>query len=215
MGIDETQRAQRERLLRILSAATFLIFFQAYMIAPLLPALALEFGVSAQAVGMAVPAYLIPYGASTLAYGLLSDRLGRRRLVLGSLLAFVALLALTATARSSTELIAWRFVAGVGAGTRDLRRDYRGAICSIQQVRRGSRHLRSPRSGMARQVGRRCADARGGTDAGACPARRESNLASRGGRRNAVRPGFARTSHRARPFGGGHAARRLPQVKRV
>lgn len=115
MGIDETQRAQRERLLRILSAATFLIFFQAYMIAPLLPALALEFGVSAQAVGMAVPAYLIPYGASTLAYGLLSDRLGRRRLVLGSLLAFVALLALTATARSSTELIAWRFVAGVGA----------------------------------------------------------------------------------------------------
>lgn len=115
MSVHEPQRSGRERLLRVLSAATFLIFFQAYMIAPLLPALSLEFGVSAQAVGLAVPAYLIPYGISTLAYGLLSDRLGRRRLVLVSLLAFVALLALTATARSSTELVAWRFLAGVGA----------------------------------------------------------------------------------------------------
>lgn len=116
MTADDLQSATaRERLLRLLSAATFLIFFQAYMIAPLLPALALEFGVSAQAVGLAIPAYLIPYGASTLAYGLLSDRLGRRRLVLASLLAFVALLALTATARSSTELIVWRLLAGVGA----------------------------------------------------------------------------------------------------
>lgn len=107
--------AQRERLLRVLAAATFLIFFQAYMIAPLLPALALEFGVSAQAVGLAVPAYLIPYGASTLAYGLLSDRLGRRRLVLASLVTFIVLLALTATSRSSTQLIVWRLLAGVGA----------------------------------------------------------------------------------------------------
>lgn len=115
MSVAETPHAAREHLLRVLSAGTFLIFFQAYMIAPLLPALALQFVVSAQTAGLTVPAYLLPYGVSTLGYGLLSDRFGRRRLVLASFLAFVALLALTATARSSTELILWRFLAGVGA----------------------------------------------------------------------------------------------------
>jgi len=112
---DTHPKEERERLLRVLSAATFLIFFQAYMIAPLLPALAREFGVSAQTVGLALPAYLIPYGASTLAYGLLADRIGRHRLVLASLVAFIVLLALTATARSSTELVIWRLASGVGA----------------------------------------------------------------------------------------------------
>lgn len=37
---------ERERLIRILSAATFLISFQAYMVAPLIPRLAREFGSS-------------------------------------------------------------------------------------------------------------------------------------------------------------------------
>ena len=35
----------RERLVRLLSAATFLIFFQAYMVAPLIPRLSAVFGV--------------------------------------------------------------------------------------------------------------------------------------------------------------------------
>ena len=37
-----------ERLVRLLSAATFLIFFQAYMVAPLIPRLSTIFAVSAQ-----------------------------------------------------------------------------------------------------------------------------------------------------------------------
>ena len=35
---------RRERLLKVLSAATFLIFFQAYMVAPLIPRLSIAFG---------------------------------------------------------------------------------------------------------------------------------------------------------------------------
>ena len=59
---------RRERLLKVLSAATFLIFFQAYMVAPLIPRLAVVFGISAQQIGLIVPAYLIPYGASMLLF---------------------------------------------------------------------------------------------------------------------------------------------------
>ncbi len=111
----EGAEGRRERLLWVLSAATFFIFFQAYMVAPLIPRLATVFGVSAQAVGLIVPAYMIPYGVATLFYGLLSDRLGRRPILLASLLAFVALTALTATAQSASQMIAWRLATGLGA----------------------------------------------------------------------------------------------------
>jgi MFS family permease len=106
---------QRERLLRILSAATFLIFFQAYAVAPLIPRLSVAFNASAQRVGLAVPAYLIPYGVSTLVYGFLSDRIGRRRIMLASLAAFVVLTAVTGSARTTSQLILWRFLTGLGA----------------------------------------------------------------------------------------------------
>ncbi len=72
--------AARERLLRLLAVATFLIFFQAFMIAPLLPRLAELFDVSVEKMGLIVPAYLIPCGVATLVYGPLSDRFVRAKL---------------------------------------------------------------------------------------------------------------------------------------
>ncbi len=57
---------RRDRVLRVLAAATFLIIFQAFMVAPLLPRLTDLFGVSVGAMGLVVPAYLLPYGAATL-----------------------------------------------------------------------------------------------------------------------------------------------------
>jgi len=107
--------AERERLLRVLSAATFIIFFQAYMVAPIIPALADLFGKSVQQVGLIVPAYLIPYGVATLIYGLLADRLGIHRVMFISLAAFAVLTALTATATSIEQLTMWRILTGVGA----------------------------------------------------------------------------------------------------
>ena len=106
---------QRERLLRLLAATTFLIFFQAYMVAPMIPRLSAVFGVSPQNVGLIVPAYLIPYGVSTLFYGLLSDWIGRKRIMVSSLLVFALLTGLTATAHSATQVLIWRLATGLGA----------------------------------------------------------------------------------------------------
>ena len=106
---------ERERLLRMLAGATFIIFFQAYMVAPIIPALATAFATSDQTVGLIVPAYLIPYGIATLVYGLLADRLGIHRLMFASLAAFAALTALTATATSIEQIALWRVLTGLGA----------------------------------------------------------------------------------------------------
>ncbi|QXE92637.1 MFS transporter [Geomonas subterranea] len=106
---------ERERLLRILAFATFIIFFQAFMVAPIIPELARTFGASVQGVGAVIPAYLIPYGIATLMYGLLADRVGVHRIIPASLAAFAVLTALTATATSVGQMLLWRLLTGVGA----------------------------------------------------------------------------------------------------
>ena len=107
---------ERERLLRILAFATFVIFFQAYMVAPIVPFFSKLFGARLQTVGLIVPAYLVPYGVSTLFYGPLADRSGLRRVMLTSLTAFSLLSMLTALSGSVSQLTFWRLLTGFGAG---------------------------------------------------------------------------------------------------
>lgn len=113
--VPATDERQRERLLWLLAAATFLIFFQAFMVAPLIPRLAALFSMPVEAIGLIVPAYLIPYGLATLAYGPLSDRFGRGRVIFSSLVAFILLTGLTAAAWSPSSLLLVRLLTGLGA----------------------------------------------------------------------------------------------------
>ncbi len=113
-AIDRAGEDQRERLLRVLSAATFLIFFQVYMVAPLIPRLAAAFAVSDQMIGLIVPAYMIPYGVSTLFYGLLSDRLGRKPMILAGLLLCAATLPAIPTLASPWLLFPVSALFGLG-----------------------------------------------------------------------------------------------------
>jgi len=105
----------RERLLWVLSGATFLIFFQAYMVAPLIPRFAAIFGESVEKIGFIVPAYLIPYGIATLFYGALADRIGRRRIIFASLIAFILLTGATGFVNSAAQMTTLRLLTGLGA----------------------------------------------------------------------------------------------------
>jgi predicted MFS family arabinose efflux permease len=109
------QSLKMEKLIKILSALTFLIFFQAFMVAPLIPKLSVEFNIEPEAMGKIIPAYLLPYGISTLFYGLLSDHFGRRKIMLLSLGSLCLFTALTATAKSHQQVVTWRLLTGVGA----------------------------------------------------------------------------------------------------
>ncbi len=114
-GVTDAEKGGRTRLLRVSAAATFLIFFQAFMVAPILPRLADLFHVSVTTMGLIVPAYLIPYGLATLVYGPLSDRVGRGPIIFSSLLAFLVLTAATAAVGSMPPLLALRLLTGLGA----------------------------------------------------------------------------------------------------
>ena len=101
---------------RVLAAAAFLVLFQAYMVAPLIPSLAESLHAKITELGFLIPAYTIPYGLSTLLYGPISDRFGRKRL----LLILYALLALSSLlvplCRTVNQLVLLRIFAGLATG---------------------------------------------------------------------------------------------------
>ncbi|WP_406689390.1 MFS transporter [Saccharopolyspora sp. ID03-671] len=102
-------------MLAVLTTAAFVIFAQIFMVAPILPALAKVFATTPSLVGLAVPAYLVPYGVMTLLWGPLSDRVGRRPVILASLVAFTVLTAATAFVGTATAFVGMRVVTALGA----------------------------------------------------------------------------------------------------
>lgn len=102
-------------MLPAICGAAFLVFVQAFMVAPLIPRLADVFHSSVGWIGLAVPAYLLPYGLATLVWGPLSDRFGRRTVILSSLLLFIAFTLATASARDIGLFLMWRIATGAGA----------------------------------------------------------------------------------------------------
>src|ERR1700693_4986003 len=105
----------RERLLGLLAFATFVVFFQAYAIAPMLPELAIFFHAEVRDVGLAIPAYLVPYGIATLGTGVLADRWGVGKVMLTSLTLFIVLVLATAFCRTLTALVVVRGITGIAA----------------------------------------------------------------------------------------------------
>jgi len=113
--LPSTETAAPRWMLPALCGAAFMVFVQTFMVAPLIPRLAAVFGSSVGWVGLAVPAYVVPEAIATLWVGPLSDRLGRRKVITGSLLVFLVLTAATATADHVGSFIAWRIATGLSA----------------------------------------------------------------------------------------------------
>jgi predicted MFS family arabinose efflux permease len=109
-------RAHRGRVTALLVLEIFLLFFQAFMVAPLLPRLSTVFGTSLHRASALIPAYTLPYGVVCLVVGPLADRFGRARVLRWLVAIAVVLPALSATAGSIETLLAWRVVTGLALG---------------------------------------------------------------------------------------------------
>lgn len=90
--------------------STFAIF---YCTQPLLPVFSREFGVSAGEASLAVSITIGPMAIALLFAGILSDRIGRRPLMIASLLAGGFLTLLCAAVQSWIALLVLRFLAGL------------------------------------------------------------------------------------------------------
>jgi MFS transporter, DHA1 family, multidrug resistance protein len=83
---------------------------------PALPAIKAEFGASLSQVQLTLSALLLAFGTSQLMWGPLSDRLGRRPVLLTGLVTFTAAGLGCVFASSMTELIVWRALQGAAMG---------------------------------------------------------------------------------------------------
>jgi DHA1 family bicyclomycin/chloramphenicol resistance-like MFS transporter len=108
-------KTARRRLLTLLIAMTAIAPLTLNIIVPALPNLAVELGASVDTVQLTISLYLMVLACSQLALGPLSDRFGRRPVVLAGL-ALTALTSLAALAASTvTGLIIARSLQALGA----------------------------------------------------------------------------------------------------
>jgi predicted MFS family arabinose efflux permease len=96
-----------------LGLAGFCSFLGVYATQPLLPLFGRVFGVSKAEAALTISAPTIAVALAAPFVGSLGDRLGRRRVMVGSLFALAVPMLLAATATSVPALVAWRFAQGL------------------------------------------------------------------------------------------------------
>ena len=97
------------------SIATALVMTGQGVVGPVLPIFARQFGVSVAAVGVTVAAFGLARLLLNMPLGLLSDRWGRRFLLVGGPLVVSISMLGAGVAASITSLTIWRFVSGAGS----------------------------------------------------------------------------------------------------
>jgi DHA1 family bicyclomycin/chloramphenicol resistance-like MFS transporter len=80
-----------------------------------IPRIASEWGVAKSVINLSLVLWFAAYGITLLIWGGLSDRFGRRPILLGGLITFVISTLLCAMSQNATHLIAARLLQGVGA----------------------------------------------------------------------------------------------------
>lgn len=99
----------------VLGVAALLVAADSLVVAPLLPALAADFGVPVGTAAIVIPAYQIPYGLCQLIMGPIGDRLGKLRVMRWAALVFALATAGCGLAHTLLQLVVARALAGVFA----------------------------------------------------------------------------------------------------
>lgn len=105
--------------LRVILLCTVVAAFEGYdlqAVAFVAPVLSDEFGIDAGAMGLLFGAFLVGMAFGNAFIGSVADRLGRRKILIASLLAYGACVVATGFSDSLTTLLIVRFLTGVGMG---------------------------------------------------------------------------------------------------
>ena len=112
----EAQKVYKDHNLHVLFGVTLMAVLGVSSITPALPEVRDAFGVTSGQVGLLITVFTLPGVALTPVLGVLSDRHGRRKILVPALLLFGVAGGLCAFARSFELLLALRLLQGMGAG---------------------------------------------------------------------------------------------------
>jgi EmrB/QacA subfamily drug resistance transporter len=108
--------ARRWQALTVSLAGAFMVLLDVSIVNVALPSIEREFGVSAGTVQWVVSGYALAFGLALVPAGRLGDTIGRRRMFLIALSAFVLTSALTGAAQTTGWLLAARLLQGLAGG---------------------------------------------------------------------------------------------------
>lgn len=106
---------RQRALLLALGVATFMVGLDGRVVAPLLPTIAADFGISLADAGWLVSGYMLPYGLCQLAYGPLAERFGKVRVATHAMLWFSVGTALCGAFDSFAAIVLLRALTGAAA----------------------------------------------------------------------------------------------------
>jgi len=115
LTVDPEVHRRRWAILGVLCLSVFVVIMDGTIVNIALPTLVVDLGASTRELQWIVDAYLLVFTGLLLAAGTLGDRYGRRRMLVGGLLAFVATSVLAGSVDSAGALIASRGLMGIGA----------------------------------------------------------------------------------------------------
>lgn len=109
------QLLRRYPALLMLCVATALLMLGQGVVGPVLPLYAKSFNVSAASVGLTLTVYGLARMLLNIPVGIVSDRIGRRPVLIAGPVIVCVSSVLSGTAGSLEELLVWRFFSGAGA----------------------------------------------------------------------------------------------------
>jgi MFS family permease len=111
------QKVYQDQNLKIVIAVTLMAVLGSSSIGPALPALAQDFKIPSERIGLVIAAFVLPIAIGTPVCGVLADRFGRKQILVPSLLLFAIAGALCAVAPNFRTLLEMRFLQGIGAAS--------------------------------------------------------------------------------------------------
>jgi MFS family permease len=101
----------------VINGVTLIAIMGGLTIAPVLPALAKTFNVSPHSIELVLSIFLFPIAIATPILGVLADRIGRKQILVPSLLLFAISGGFASFAQNFNSLLTWRFFQGLGAAS--------------------------------------------------------------------------------------------------
>ncbi|MBW4541083.1 MAG: MFS transporter [Myxacorys chilensis ATA2-1-KO14] len=107
----------QDRNLQIIIGITLMAILGIISLNPAMPTLAQAFDVPMDQIGLVIAVFVVPITIGTPIFGMLADRVGRKKILVPSLLLFALGGVLCASAQDFHALLEWRFLQGIGAAS--------------------------------------------------------------------------------------------------
>jgi MFS family permease len=107
----------QDKNLFIVISVTLIAVLGVMTLNPILPTMGDALNVAPERVGLIMSAFLIPAALGTPIFGILADRVGRKQILIPSLVIFALGGTLGAFAQDFRSILEWRFLQGIGAAS--------------------------------------------------------------------------------------------------